>query len=131
MKKAIGILCMLALVASAYAGMNQRNYSITVVGTNTATAVSAVRGELEKIQIDVPSGATGTVTVKSGGDTVFSKSGVSADATFYPVTGVCGTDGSTVSNEYKAIPLCGPLTVAVTGTGTATNTFGVTVVYKP
>lgn len=127
--KKIMILALALAASTAFAGMNNRALSFEVVGTNVVTKTTMVRGDLAAVQVTVPEGATGTVAVASGGATLLSKSSLSSSAVFYPVVQSCGSSGSAISNEYQRAAVCGPTTVTITGTGSATNVYKVNLIF--
>jgi len=143
MKKFIPILLLALLAYPAFAQMDNRPYSLTVIGAavgSTNQATYTIRGELEAIAITRPSGGTATVTVATSDKTIFTLANTAASAVYHPraivhgVTGaamsqVIGTDTNTVI--ATKIPLYGPVTVKVVGeTATTTNTWGVNLIYK-
>lgn len=137
----------------AKARMDDAVYSIQTIGngassTNSATYV--LRGTIEHIYIDVPSLSTGAVTVASEHETIFSKTGIAADACYTPRkaaqtyagashtwtelgTNSTGAVGMTITQnalDMEKYAVAGDVTVTVVGASTGTVTYGVTVVYS-
>lgn len=129
MKKLMFCICAVLAATAAFAGMNSRTLTFEVVGTNAVAKATTVRGDLAAVAVTVPSGATGTVAVAANGETLLSKGSLSADAVFRPVVGVCNASGSAISNEYTRPAIAGLVDVTVTGTGTATNTYKVELIF--
>lgn len=124
----------------ASAAMKDRDFSLAVTGTNTVTQTFTLRGELYSVYVDVPSAATGTVTVATAQGTVFTKSAMTADAQFFPrvachttagalATFVGGTN-DTANTVFDRAALAGPVTVTVVGTGEVLKTYAVKVIYE-
>ena len=119
------------LAAAAFGGMNNKTLAFDVVGTNAVAKTATIRGDVATIFVEVPDGATGTVSVVTAtGETLLNKSGLAASATYHPIVQGCGSNGTAVSNEYQRAGVSGPVTFTVTGTGTATNTYKVGVIYQ-
>lgn len=129
MKKIMFALCLALAAAAAHAGMNSRSLSFEVVGTNAVAKTTTVRGDLAGVAVTVPEGASGTFAVTAGGETLLSKSGVNTSMVFRPVVASCGSNGSSISNQYQRPAIAGTVGVTVTGTGTATNTYKVELIY--
>ncbi len=129
MKKIMCALCLAMAAGAAFAGMNNRSLSFEVIGTNAVAKTTTVRGDLAGVAVTVPEGATGTVAVTASGETLLSKSGVSASTVFRPVVASCGSTGTAISNQYQRPAIAGTVGVTVTGTGTATNTYKVELIY--
>lgn len=129
MKKIMFALCLALAAGAAFAGMNNRSLSFEVIGTNAVAKTTTVRGDLAAIAVTVPEGATGAVAVTANGETLLSKSGLEASAVFRPIVQGCGSTGAAVSNQYQRPAIAGPAVVTVTGTGTATNTYKVELIF--
>lgn len=156
MKKKLIAVCAAALIGlPAFAGMDDAVYSIQTIAngaSSTNSATYALRGTVEHIYVDVPALSTGAVTVASSHETIFSKSGIAADACYTPrkaaqtYTGaalswtelgsnndglttnvVTSTQGIGGSEKYA---VAGDVTVTVVGASTGTVTYGVTIVYS-
>jgi hypothetical protein len=141
MKKVLTVLGVMAVVClSARADMDSRTLTAQVIGLATNTANIVMRGQLEAIKVDITAGSTSTVTITSGELTLFSKSGIVADATFLPrgathtTAGVAITDGKTNDVPfalYSPMPMAGLVTMRVIGEGALqTNTVVSTVVFS-
>lgn len=128
MKKTVFFACLLAATA-AMAGMNNRAYNLQVEGTNTVEQSMFVYGEVASVVVTVPEGATGSIALAGGGETLLSLSGTTNSATYHPVVPSCGSDGAAISNAYQRPGLACPLTCTVTGTGTNTVTYSVNVFF--
>jgi len=123
-----GIGLVLGIAALALAG-DYQTYMCTVTNnintlTNTVTSVTPFEGNVDAIHVDVESGWTGTVTVTSGGQTLLTASGISADATYYtrvaPVNNAGGSLGTT--NEFVRFNLgYSQIAVQVSSTQTITT----------
>ena len=154
MKKKLIAVCAAALIGlPAFAGMDNAVYRIQTDGANsTNSATYVLRGTVEHIYIDVPPLSTGAVTVASEHETIFSKTGIAADACYTPrkaaqtYTGaalswtelgsnndgpttnvVTSTQGIGGSEKYA---VAGDVTVTVVGASTGTVTYVVTIVYN-
>lgn len=140
MKKAGLLVALMLCVGAAYGSMDDKLYSIAVVSTATNSSSLVLRGELEAVHIDVPTGKTGTVTVATAQDTLLTKAGIAADVVYYPrvathttaaaaATFVGGTNN--VANTWYTKPvMAGAVTVTVIGQAAGTNTFNVRLIYK-
>ena len=129
MRKIMGILFGVALVvAPAIADMNNREYTISTAGAVTNSASYVLRGVLKAIDIDVPTGTTGTVTVASANETLFTKS-VSADDVLRPLYASDNSTGGEISSTYVEAALAGPIEVSVINTGTGTVSWVVELIY--
>jgi len=119
------------LAAASFGGMINRNFLFDVAGTNTVEKTATIRGDVATISVEVPDGATGTVSVVTAtGETLLNKSGLAASATYHPIVQGCGNNGTAVSNQYQRPAVSGPVTVTVTGTGTNTVTYKVGVIFE-
>jgi hypothetical protein len=146
MRKMIGAMMAVMLLAcvSAQAGMEDREFSATVVGATTSTVTYVLRGTLEAVLVDVTAPATSTVTVASQELTLFTKSGIAADSTYMPRATTHTTAGAAISyytgnatnwtsmSQYESQPMAGPITVTLVGqNGTSvTNNTKVTLLYR-
>jgi len=143
MKKALtGLAAFMATSVALFASMEDRDFSCTVIGTQTNAVTYVLRGELEAIKVDVTAPSTGTVTVVSDELTLFSKASIAADATFLPRAATHTTAGiaatfvggtQNVANVwYGKQPMAGPVTVTLIGENGAavTNNTKVTLIYK-
>jgi hypothetical protein len=133
----------LAVVAGgmvAIAEMDSHTFDVSVIGTATNASAVVLRGELKSVKVDVAANATGTVSIATAESTVFSKTGIAADATYFPLAaahttaGVAATFVGGTNNTANAWlvnqPLAGLVTVSVIGESAGTNAYAVTVVYK-
>lgn len=131
------------IAATASAQMDDTDFAVSLVGTNTAAKTYVIRGELESIYVDVPARATNTVVVTSEQGTLFSKSSIAADAWYLPRVATHTTAGSaatfvggtndTANVWYSKAAMAGPIKVTVTGENAAlTNatTTTVTLIYR-
>ena len=138
---ALAVSAFIATTASAQ--MADTDFAVSLVGTNTAAKTYVIRGELESIYVDVPASATNTVVVTSEQGTLFSKSGIAADAWYLPRVATHTTAGAdatfvggtndTANVWYSKAAMAGPITVTVTGENAAlTNatTTTVTLIYR-
>jgi hypothetical protein len=144
MKKGLIGLAVFALANASFAGMEDREFDLTVIGASTQTVTYVLRGTLEAVNVNVTAPATSTVTVASDELTLFTKSGIAADATFLPRAAAHTTAGAAIQfytgNEtnwtstalYQAQPLAGSVTVTLVGQNAAsvTNNTKVTLIYK-
>lgn len=132
MKKALTCVAILAAVCGiSSAGMNDRDFAVSVIGTATGTVTYVLRGELYGMYVDIAAGSTQSVVVASAEQTLLNISAATADA-WYPLRyQQKGSTGSNITNEYGAAPMAGAITLTVTGASgqTATNATTVTVVY--
>lgn len=125
-------------VEEASATMDDRDFTVSVIGTATGTVSYVLRGELEGIYIDIAAGSTQTVTLASSEQTLFTKAGVASDVWYslrYPQYGSTGSalesTGATTNTVYGKAPLAGDITLTVIGAAgtTATNSTTVTAIY--
>lgn len=140
MKKLMVLTALLASGLAVLAAMDDKTYNVTVIGTTTNSANVVLRGELEAVKIDVPNGATGTVTVATSDGTVFSKADIAADVIYFPrvalhtTAGVAATfvggTNDTANAWYGKAPLAGDVTVTVIGQSAGTNAYSVKVIYN-
>ena len=140
MKKMLMIAILAAFAQAGFAQMDDRDYKVAVTGATTNSVSYVLRGELEAVHVDVPAGATGTVTVATSQGTVFSKAAIDADAVYFPRVALMTTAGvaatfvggtnDTANAWYGKAPLAGPVSVTVIGTGTNAATYNVKVIYK-
>jgi hypothetical protein len=142
MKRNIVLGCILAAMVCANlvsATMDDRDYQITVIATATNSVSYVLRGELEGVYVEVPTGKTGTVTVASEQATLFSKADIAA-TTYFPVriplvstAGVALTAVDAGSNTNAIVgkaAMAGPIAATVVGAGTGTNTWNIKLIYK-
>jgi hypothetical protein len=104
MKKILAVmLAVVALAGVAVGDMDDKLYDLTAVGARTNSAAYVLRGRLEAVHIDVTAPATSTVTVASeDGRTLFTKSGIAADAVYLPVAATHTTAGAAATfNVYS------------------------------
>ncbi len=131
--KRIGLfLVVFALIGgAAFAEMGDRAFVGTVTGVTTSTVSYVLRGALEAVQVDVTAPATSTVTVASGGLTLFSKADIAADAVYLPRVGTHLATGVANTNFDKG-PMAGLVTVTVLGQNavSVTNATTVTLIYS-
>jgi hypothetical protein len=144
MKKGLIGLAVFAIAGASFAGMEDREFNLTVTGVTTQSVTYVLRGTLEAVNVDVTAPSTSTVTVASDELTLFTKSGIAADATFLPRAAAHTTAGAAIQfytgNEtnwtstalYQAQPLAGAVTVTLVGQNAAsvTNNTKVTLIYK-
>lgn len=142
MKKMILSAVVAMACACAFAGMDDREYNLTVVGTNVTSATYVLRGTLEAVKIDLTAPSTSTVAIASGGLTLFSKASIAADATYLPRAAAHTTAGAaatfiggtndTANTVYVSQPMAGEVTVTLTGQNGAsvTNNTKVTLIYN-
>ena len=140
MKKTVLVALMLAAFGGvAFGEMDDKVFNVSVIATATNSASYVLRGELQGVHVDVPAGATGTVTVASSQMTLFTKSAIAADAYFpvrIPVYSTAGAAltvvdaGSNTNAVVDRAAMAGAITATVIGTGTATNAYKVTLIYK-
>ena len=133
MKKLCIILAVSALCAiTASAEMDNKPFVSTPLGATATTNHLVLRGELEGIHIDVTAPATNTVTVTDVyGRTLFTKSGITADAYFgivvpkYTTAGVgatfVGGTNDTANIVYGKEALAGKVTCVVLGANAAVS----------
>lgn len=132
MKKAIPylIVALIALaVTPAFAFMDTKDYPLAVTGTGTTSNSFVIRGEIEAVSIvTVPTGATGDVTITSGEDTIFAKTGIAAAATYHPVTPIHTYAGvaATVASYSATYTVTATTNEVITwyGDGSSTNETG-------
>jgi hypothetical protein len=138
----ISVAVLAALASVAGAAMDSRDYSSTLVTTAASTQSFTLRGTLNCVYVDLPTGKTATVAVATSEGTVFTKADIAADTAFYPaIPMVKAADGAAATfvggtndtaNAWYAKPaLAGLVTVTVTPKAetTGTNTYGVRVIY--
>ena len=112
MKRALIIALLLVSVIglsnSAFAGMDDRDFSVQVIDTATNTQSFVLRGALDAVYVDVPTGATGTVTVThspsgvANSETLFTLADIAADAVYYPRAAMHTTAGASATwNAYS------------------------------
>jgi hypothetical protein len=139
MKKLISLIVLAAWAFPAFALMDTKDFSATVVGTATGTQSYVIRGELEGVYVTVPSGGTATVTIASREQTLFTKS-CTASA-FYPILiPAYGTTGSALTQSaylstnvvYTKAAMAGSITATFVGENAAsvTNSWKATILYS-
>ena len=135
---------LLGAVAASFATLDSRTVEVPVVGTAyTNTVTTPMRGRIESVQITVPTGATGTVSVvASDGQTIFSKASMTASGIFrvrVPVHTTAGvahaataTDGTNaVSNAVLDRPaVVGTLAARVISESVTTNSWFISLIYE-
>lgn len=128
-----GIVGLLVGTFSASAELGDRSWTdISVTNTGASVRTIAINGEIEGVQVTVPSGQTGTVSVVDSVQTIFSKTAINA-TTFFGVRGfVTDNAGNALSTNtfVRKFPSTGIATVTVTGVSSGTNTYGVKVIYS-
>ena len=143
MKKFV-ILVLVAMVGlSAYAQMDTRDFSASLVTTNVGTQSFTLRGEVEGINVVIPAGKTCTVAIATSQQTLFSKADMTAasDGFFavriptHTTAGVAITavdNGSNTNSLYGKAAAAGSVTATFTPAAatTGTNTYTATVIYK-
>jgi len=128
---ALLLVSVIGLSGSAFAGMDDRDYSVAVIDTATNTQSFVLRGQLKSVFVDVPTGATGTVTVThspsgvAGSETLFTLADIAADAVYHPQVAAHTTAGAaatfvggtnnTANAWYEAPTMAGSVTVSVIG----------------
>lgn len=119
--------------APAQAAIDNTQFSGSIPSTNATTlGPYHLRGTLYGVQIIAPAGATGTVALTQGGATVFSKAAITAGTnTYFPRGQVQTSDGSVTNSTtvLDRLALWSPLSVTITKTDLATNTWSVQVIY--
>jgi hypothetical protein len=149
MKKAgLTILALLACGITALGSMDDKLFTVAVTGTATNTASYVLRGELEAVHVDIPTAATGTVTVTTSETTLFTKASITADAVYYPRVAVHTTAGAAATfNAYSGATsnivntanaqawygkpvMAGVVTVTVIGQSAGAKTYNVKLIYK-
>ena len=142
MKKFLSVIVLVALAFPAFALMDTKDFTATVVGTGTGTQSIVIRGSLEGVYVTVPSGGTATVTIATSEQTLFTKSCTSS--AFYPIlvpaygstgaaltqsaygsTYAVTTNSNTILTPSTAYALVAYTTTAVNVSGevTTTNTY--------
>jgi hypothetical protein len=148
MKKSIMIvaagLCLLALVPSGFAQMDQVVLSSSQITTNVGTASAIVKGEIYSIRMDTTANKTNGIAIKTAeGETVLAVSALTADATYFPLvpaskaadgaaaTFVGGTN-DTANAVYLRQGVSSLLTMTVTPAAntTGTNTMRAIITFK-
>lgn len=133
MKKFLSVAAIVALCLSAHAQIDQVTFTHSgLIGTNQSAVSRTVAGEVLGVIIDNPGAAyTGTVSIVSAaGQTVFSKAGIAADASYavrVPLATTAGAapttvDAGAITNSlYVPLPVYGVLTSTLTGQTASTN----------
>ena len=140
MKKMLMIAILAAFAQAGFAAMDDRDYSVAVIGTATNSQSFVLRGELEAVYVTIPASATGTVTVATSQGTVFTKSALTASGVYFPRVALQTTAGAaatfvggtnnTANAWYGKAPLAGSVTVTVIGESEGTNTYGAKIIYN-
>jgi hypothetical protein len=144
MKKLFFALLVALVALPALAQMIDRDYDFSLVTTNAGSRAYTIRGELEGVWVEIPTGKTATVAVATAEMTVFSKADItSATDGFFPVriplystAGVALTEVDAGANTNAIVgkaPLAGAVTVTVTpkAATTGTNAYAVKLIYNP
>ena len=95
----LAVLCLAG--GGAQAAMQDRNFTVSVIGNATGTVSYVLRGELHGIYIDVAASSTQTVTLASDEQTLYTEAGITADAwrpLLFPQYGSTGS--ALVLNTY-------------------------------
>ena len=135
-KALVGLAAFIATSVALFAGMEDREFGCSVIGTATSTVTYVLRGELQAVNVDFTAGRTGTVTVASDELTLFSKADIAADATFLPRAATHDKGGVVLTNAtfggYAAPPMAGAVTVTVVGQDalSRTNDAKITLIYE-
>jgi len=111
--KKIAILIALVLAAisvPAHAQMDDVPYSLTSITTNQASAAYIVRGEIEGVIVEMPTGKTGTVSIVTA-------SGV----TLYTGTALTSATDGYVALRYPAQSSAGANLTTITAQAAAAN----------
>jgi len=145
MKRLVTLLAAFVMLAGVGLGaMDDQNFSISAANGVTTNKAYVMRGTLHGIYINAPSGSTGTVTVATAHETLFSRT-ITADGMYRPRVSTHTTAGAaatfnaysntaaTASAElaqtwYDKAALAGLVTVTVAETGVGTN-WVVTLIY--
>ena len=131
MKKLIAFALAGLVAGSALAGLDYKDYSVTVTNTGANSAVYVIRGEIQAVRVVVPATHTCQVAVVSAENTILSKSGITSSSTFTPRILTDSTAGASSTNAiYGQIATAGAVTTTVTGASSGTNTYTVRVIYK-
>lgn len=125
----IAVLCMAAGLVSAQTA-DTRVFSASCAGTTTNTASGIIRGVLDSVTVVVPSAMTSSVAlVTSGGETIFSVSGLTGTSHYnlvYPGHNSAGTAVSDPVYVRKAVGSTVTATFIKTDSGTGTVSATVT-----
>jgi hypothetical protein len=119
-KMLIGLAAVLASGSVVLAAADSRDFTCNVTSISTGTASYVVRGDIEAVRVIVPTGGTGTVTLATANETVFTKADITASTTFYPRLKVNTSAGGTnlveaVTDKYVS---AGTLTATVVNSAT-------------
>jgi hypothetical protein len=101
MKKVLSHIVLLAMAVPAFALMDSKDFTATVVGTATGTQSIVIRGSLEGVYVTVPTGGTGTVTIATAEQTLFSKSCTASE--FYPILVPAYTSTGSQIGTYSTV----------------------------
>lgn len=146
MKKILfyGLIAVVALGAvSALAEMDNRDFTVSTVTTNVGTKSYTLRGEVEGINVVIPTGKTCTVAIATAQQTIYTGTALTtATDGYFPVrlaivdstgTAISEVDaGSNTNSVYAKAAMAGTVTATFTpaaGT-TGTNSYTATVIYK-
>ena len=144
-KHGIGSLALLAALVTvagvAIAEMNDKVFTVSCSGTATNTSSYVIHGNIESLLIGKTSGinpAAGTnvnITVRSDELLIHAETDITDGTNAYwpriKGTGASGTVGAGTNYPAFAIPVSGPVTVALTNTHAGvTNTYEVKVIYS-
>jgi hypothetical protein len=111
MKKIVYFLAvMVAFSFSAFAEMDDVSYRLSSITTNTDSAAYIVRGEIEGVIVEMPTGKTGTVSIVTA-------SGV----TLYTGTALTPATDGYVALRYPAQSSAGANLTAITAQAAAAN----------
>ena len=102
MRKYIGLIAVIMMIAAlCQAGMDNRDYTVSVITVTTNSQSYVLRGTLYGVYVDAPANKTGTVTVASDETTLFTKS-ITADGMYYPRAAMHTTAGAAATwNAYS------------------------------
>ena len=121
---------LVSFAPSAQAAVDDVTISLSAVGTAGKTGpVYVVRGDLKQIVVTAASGATGTVTVTSGGSTLLNVAGHVGTVAYFPRSQVSSA-GNTATNFVDTFSLAGPVTGSVLQTSTTTNNWDIRLIYN-
>ncbi len=131
MHKLVTLLAGIVLLAGVgFADMDNKDFTIAATNGATTDKSYVMRGTLHGIYINAPSGSTGSVTVATAHETLFTSS-ITADGMYRPRVSTHTTAGAAatfvggtnnVANPwYDKAALAGLVTVTVAETGVGTN----------
>jgi len=133
-KMLLGLVVGLGFASMVMAQADSRDFLCTVTSISTGTASYVVRGEIAAVRVIVPTGGTGTVTLATANETIFSKADVATTATFYPRLKVNTSAGGTnivdgVTDRFVSAGLM-TATVANSATTVTNGTYTIRVIYR-